>query len=169
MLCLNLEVLLLKKYLKHKWMKVCLILGVVIILSSCGTNNKIEGQHFDIQQHNKNIGSVYFSPDYAQVKGLEKGTAKYFINKVGSKRYLFIEYIPNEILSCKPEFWETKKYKKEKNTYYVYLIENLDDEVFHLSTLQNIDQKSINDVDDLASIAKSPHQNDRITLKIKKS
>ncbi|HDY9612429.1 TPA: DUF4909 domain-containing protein, partial [Staphylococcus argenteus] len=44
-----------------------------------------------------------------------------------------------------------------------------DDEVFHLSALQNNDQKSINDVDDLASIAKSPHQNDRITLKIKKS
>lgn len=158
-----------KKFLKDKWMKVCLIINVVIILSSCGTSNKIEGQHFDIQQHNKNIGSIYFSLDYAQVKGLEKGTAKYFINKVGSKRYLFIEYIPNDVLNCKPEFWETQKYKKEKNTYYVYLIENLDDEVFHLSALQNIDQKSINDVDDLSSIAKSPHQNDRITLKIKKS
>lgn len=168
MVYLFLEVLVLKKFLKHKWMKVCLIINVVIILSSCGTSNKIEGQHFDIQQHNKNIGSVYFSPDYAQVKGLEKGTAKYFINKVGSKRYLFIEYIPNEILPCKPEFWKTLKYKKDKVTYYVYLIENLDDEVFHLSALKNIDQKSINDVDDLASIAKSSQQNDRITLKIRK-
>lgn len=169
MVYLFLEVLVLKKVLKHKWMKVCLIINVVIILSSCGTSNKIEGQHFDIQQHNKNIGSVYFSADYAQVKGLEMGTAKYFINKVGSKRYLFIEYIPNEILPCNPEFWQTLKYKKDKVTYYIYLIENLDDEVFHLSALQNIDQKSINDVDDLVSIAKSPHQNDRITLKIKKS
>lgn len=169
MVYLFLEVLLLNKFLKHKWMKVCLIVGVVVILSSCGMSNKIEGQHFDIQQHNKNIGSVYFSADYAQVKGLEMGTARYFINKVRSKRYLFIEFIPNEILSCKPDFWKTLKYKKDKVTYYVYLIENLDDEVFHLSALQNIDQKSINDVDDLASIAKSPHQNDRITLKIKKS
>lgn len=34
-------------------------------LSSCGTNNKIVGQRFEIQQHNETIGSIYFSADYA--------------------------------------------------------------------------------------------------------
>ncbi len=45
--------------------------------SRCGTNNKIVGQRFEIQQHNETIGSIYFSADYAHIRGIEKGTAKY--------------------------------------------------------------------------------------------
>ena len=41
-------------------------------LSSCGTNNKIVGQRFEIQQHNETIGSIYFSADYAHIRGIEK-------------------------------------------------------------------------------------------------
>ena len=69
-------------------------------------------------------------------------------------------------MNCKPDFWKTLKYKKDKITYYVYLIENLDDEVFHCA-LQDINRIPIDIADDVATIAKSPHQNDRITLKIK--
>ncbi len=41
-------------------------------LSSCGTNNKIVGQRFEIQQHNETIGSIYFSADYAHIRGIKK-------------------------------------------------------------------------------------------------
>lgn len=162
---LFLEVLLLKKFLKFKGMKICLMLCLLIFLSSCGTNNKIVGQRFELQQHNEKIGSIYFSADYAQIKGIEKGTSKYFVDKVGSKRYLFIEYIPDNVLNCKPDFWKTLKYKKDNIPYYVYLIENLDDEVFHLSALQDNNHKPIDNVDDVSTMGKSPHQNDRMTLK----
>ncbi|MEZ2113478.1 DUF4909 domain-containing protein, partial [Staphylococcus aureus] len=55
-------------------MKICLMLYLLIFLSSCGTNNKIVGQRFEIQQHNETIGSIYFSADYAHIRGIEKGT-----------------------------------------------------------------------------------------------
>lgn len=158
-----------KKFLKFKGMKICLMLYLLIFLSSCGTNNKIVGQRFEIQQHNETIGSIYFSADYAHIRGIEKGTAKYFVDKVGSKRYLFIEYIPDNVLNCKPEFWKTLKYKKDKVTYYVYLIENLDDEVFHLSALQDMNRIPIDIADDVTTMGKSPHQNDRLTLKLNKN
>ena len=93
-------------------MKICLMLYLLIFLSSCGTNNKIVGQRFEIQQHNETIGSIYFSADYAHIRGIEKGTVKYFVDKVGSKRYLFIEYIPDNVLNCKSDFWKTLKLKR---------------------------------------------------------
>lgn len=64
---------------------------------------------------------------------------------------------------------ENVKYKKDKITYYVYLIENLDDEVFHLSALQDINGIPIDIADDVAIMGKSPHQNDRMTLKLNKN
>ncbi|HDM1511785.1 TPA: DUF4909 domain-containing protein, partial [Staphylococcus aureus] len=39
-------------------MKICLMLYLLIFLSSCSTNNKIVGQRFEIQQHNETIGSI---------------------------------------------------------------------------------------------------------------
>ncbi|MCF7590704.1 DUF4909 domain-containing protein, partial [Staphylococcus aureus] len=56
-----------------------------------------------------------------------------------------------------------------KITYYVYLIENLDDEVFHLSALQDMNRIPIDIADDVATMGKSPHQNDRMTLKLNKN
>ncbi|HDG4943120.1 TPA: DUF4909 domain-containing protein, partial [Staphylococcus aureus] len=52
---------------------------------------------------------------------------------------------------------------------YVYLIENLDDELFHLSALQDMNHRPIDIADDVATMDKSPHQNDRITLKLNKN
>ncbi len=72
-------------------------------------------------------------------------------------------------MNCKPDFWKTLKYKKDKVTYYVYLIENLDDEVFHLSALQDMNRIPIDIADDVAKMGKSPHQNDRMTLKLNKN
>lgn len=69
-------------------------------------------------------------------------------------------------MNCKPDFWKTLKYKNDKVTFYVYLIENLDDEVFHLSALQDNNHKPIDNVDDVSTMGKSPHQNDRMTLKL---
>lgn len=67
-----------KKSLKFKGMKICLMLYLLIFLSSCGTNNKIVGQRFEIQQHNETIGSIYFSADYAHIRGIEKRHCKIF-------------------------------------------------------------------------------------------
>lgn len=53
--------------------------------------------------------------------------------------------------------------------HYVYLIENLDDELFHLSALQDMNHRPIDIADDVATMDKSPHQNDRITLKLNKN
>ncbi|TXN97238.1 DUF4909 domain-containing protein, partial [Staphylococcus aureus] len=38
--------------------------------------------------------------------------------------------------------------------------------VFHLSALQDNNHKPIDNVDDVSTMGKSPHQNDRMTLKL---
>ncbi|MDQ7136065.1 DUF4909 domain-containing protein, partial [Staphylococcus aureus] len=44
-----------------------------------------------------------------------------------------------------------------------------DDEVFHLSVLQDMNRIQIDIADDVATMGKSPRQNDRMTLKLNKN
>ncbi|MBO1199207.1 DUF4909 domain-containing protein [Staphylococcus simiae] len=159
--------------LKNSNCKIVVIVGILLMtlgIYGCSNKDKFINQSFIIEQHNKPFAKIVFNSDnIAKVTNdvtESQQSVPFFINKIGSKRYLFIKKVSADVLSAKQSIWHTLKLKSGKDIYYIYLIENLDDEVFHLSAMSGTTRDYLTQQQDVAEASKSTQQNDRLTLRL---
>lgn len=158
------------KYSYYKVLLTAVVLIMILGIYGCSNNNKFINHSFVLEQHNKPFAKISFNSDRkAKVINYvtdSQQSIPYFINKIGSKRYLFIKKISADVLSAKQSIWQTLKLKSGNDLYYIFLIENLDDEVFHLSAMSGTTHDTLSQQQDVAKAIKSTQQNDRLTLRL---
>lgn len=136
--------------------------------------NKLVGHQFDIEQQHHKQAMIQFKDSNHFVIVPQQHFSKinysgtYSIQKIGSKRYLLLPKIPKDILNIHSDSWKTAKININNQLFYIYMIENLDDEVFHLSILAQQNQPIlISHIDSISELTKAAHQRHQLTLRLK--